>query len=167
MVPPIQKDTIQIEGRKITLLRLGKAAAPNLRKIANTMAKIWREDVSKKPTGPNVYGCICGLAEDLPAGWQVEIFKHALKDWDGFCACAKLEIEIANYSAEREYDVFTPDALTDHTLATARRFPGEHLFLRYYRFPSITFLRKFHHVATDIWISDRQAKALGYPARVL
>jgi hypothetical protein len=152
--PPIVAQACGRGSDKGTLLRLGTPDPRNLKKVQNTMSKIWRENRNRDTTTRDEYGCICGMAEEMPPGWQVRIFEHALRRWSAFMAIVKLEIETAQVSAG--HDIFEPSAMANPMLETARRFHGEELFTPgHLRWPSLKFLRKFHHVATDLFISDK------------
>jgi hypothetical protein len=163
--PPVVTTTRGMSREKVTLLRIGTPQqGPNLRKTANTMSKIWRTHIDREMTPHREYGLLFGLAETWPEGWQPRILKHTLVCWAAFVAAAKLEMHAANENLEA--DVFAPDAMADHMLATARRFPGERFFFdRYLRHPTLGFLRKFEHVALDAFVSHRQENNMDYPAR--
>jgi hypothetical protein len=151
-LPPIVSAAVGMGSNKATLLRLG-TPAPDRRKVQNTMSKIWREHLGREMTTHREYGLLCGLAEAWPDGFQVKIFQHTLNRWGDFMGAAKLEIEAARMN--RGQDLHLPDALIDPLLDTARLFEGEELFHRFYAFPTLGFLRKFHHIARDVYEIDK------------
>ena len=160
---PVVTTTRGMSREKVTLLRIGKPAeGQNLRKVANTMSKIWRTHLVREMTTHREYGLLFGLAEVWPVDWQPRILKHSLVRWGDFVGAAKLEMEAANASLGE--DVFAPGAMADHLLATARKFPGEQFDVgRRLRHPNLGFLRKFEHVALDVFVAHRQERWLKYP----
>lgn len=68
---------------------------------------------------------------------------------------AKLEIWAARESRRFGLDLYLPDALSDPLLDTAGLFEGEELFHRFYEFPNLGFLRKFHNIARDVYETDK------------
>lgn len=162
--PPIVSTVRGIGARKGTYLRLGAVEAVDRRKVQNTMAKIWREHSEQTWLNPasGEFGCICGMAEAWPCGWQIKIFDHALKHWGDFMAYTKLEIQAALDVMERasangyEPDLYCPGALVDHVPETARRVPADRLEIRHLEFPSLTYLRVFQHVAQVLFVDHLQ-----------
>ncbi|MCT4559507.1 MAG: hypothetical protein N4A61_15780 [Pelagimonas sp.] len=114
------------------------------------------------------FGMLCGLASDFPDGYEMAIFKHALRCWPDFMDHAKLEIETALALRAADDDPFHPEALSDHTLTTARRYRGrEHkLSLRVYQRPLISFLRAYWPVAVELFIDHQQFQGGRYPDRI-
>ena len=148
-------------GEKATHLRLGH----DLKKIQDIMSHIGRKDRNRPKATPHEYGFICGMAQQMPHTWQVRIFEHALSRWDNFMAMLRLEIETALIAAE--HDLFAPEAMANPMLHTARRFHGTDLrdpgFLNH---PNIRLLRVFHHVATDLFITDMEYDNRDAPTRL-
>jgi hypothetical protein len=154
--PPIMVAARGVGKGKVTYLRLGAVDPHDLRKVQNSMAKLWRRHIGPEQAAlrdfRRDYGLICGLAEDLPRGWQVQIFDYALCHWATFCAITKYEIDIAN-DVRRAGMTVTDLDIDEDGFATARRFPGEVLSNgRYFDFPALSFLRKFHHVAVTVYV---------------
>lgn len=149
--PPIVAVARGVGRQKGTYLRLGDAPPQSLRKVQNTIAKLWRDHIGpEQMEGRNPrrdYGFCCGLAEDLPRGAQAKVFTHALRNWETFMSVAKLEIRIALElrAAGQEPDPDDPDQ------ETAWRLAGEGLEDRFLHHPSLSFLRRFHWVATKVW----------------
>lgn len=166
--PPIVVAARGVGRGKVTYLRLGTVDPHDLRKVQNSMAKLWRRHIGPEQAAlrdfRRDYGLICGLAEDLPRGWQVQIFDHALCHWTTFCAMAKFEIDIAN-DMRRAGMTVTDDDLDEDGFATARRFPGEVLSkVRFFHVPALSFLRKFHHVAVSVYAEYLREKGKEVPA---
>jgi hypothetical protein len=153
---------------KVTYLRLGTVDPHDLRKVQNSMAKLWRRHIGPDQAAlrdyKRDYGFICGLAEDLPRGWQIEIFDHALRHWSAFCAMTKFEIDIANHMRGAGRTV-SDDDLDEDGFATARRFPGAVLSShRFFHVPALSFLRKFNHVAVRVYAEYLREKGKEVPA---
>lgn len=150
--PPIVANVRGMGRQKCTYLRLGDAPPQNIKKVKNTIARLWREhlgpELAAERDGYRDNGLCWGLAEDLPRGAQVKVFTHALRHWETFMSVAKLEIRIALElrAAGQEPDPDDPDQ------ETAWRLAGERLEdNRFLRHPSLSFLRRFHWVATKVW----------------
>lgn len=165
--PPIVVAARGVGRVKVTYLRLGTVEPHDLRKVQNSMAKLWRRHIGPEQAAlrdyRRDYGLICGLAADLPRGWQVEIFDHALRHWTTFCAMAKFEIEVALDMQAAGLTVAAGD-LNAEGFATARRMPSEPLRTRFFNFPALSFLRKFHHVAVSIYAEHLREKGKEVPA---
>lgn len=171
--PPFVSTVRGSGSNKRTYLRLGAAPAYDLRKVQNTMSKIWRERTGCTWTDPRTqYGPICGMAEEWPDGWQVKVFEHALTHWGTFMACTKLEIQAAldvidaAEARGEEPDLFSPDAMLDHVLETARRVPRRQLQIRHLEFPSLGYLRRFCHVALTVYVDHLQDRGKPVPAEL-
>ncbi len=123
---------------------------------------------TKEAAGEFGFGMLCGLARDLPDGWQVEVFKHAVIRWPDFMDDVKLEVELAQEALREGFDPFSPGAASDHMLTTARRFwgQGDKLSLRTYRRPFIPLVRAFWPVAVELFIDHRQLRGGVHPARI-
>lgn len=165
--PPIVVSARGVGKAKSTHLRLGTVDPFDMRRVQNSMAKLWRRHIGEEQAAQRDYqrdyGLICGLAEDLPRGSQIEIFDHALTHWDAFCAMAKFEIEIA--IGLREAGLTVTDADPDaEGFATARRFPRERLRTKFFTFPALSYLRKFHHVAVTLYAEHLRERGKEVPA---
>lgn len=144
--PPIQRlDTGALDAsgkwKRVTALRLALPGEPPLapgpKHIAHKMQKLFVAKTGRTP-GKMEYGCMIGLAELWPAGYQVAIFTHLLAEWGWYAAAIKARIE------------FERDALGVTGLVA-----------RYYRFPSIRVLRRWPHVVADAYLTDWQLKYSG------
>jgi hypothetical protein len=134
--PQIVSDCTLVGGTKMVLVRIGEAGQPTERHIVNTMAKIFRMETGRRPSRRDI-GCLHGLAQSLPDGLQVAIFSLAVREWQAFMAGVKLEIFVLSEQGEPTKD-------------------------RYYEFPSIPVIRKFHDVAADFYDTEMQAKKAGW-----
>lgn len=165
--PPIVVAARGVGRGKATYLRLGTVDQHDLRYTRNRMAKLWRRHIGDEQAAMRDYrrdyGLICGLTDDLPRGWQVEIFDHALTHWATFCAMAKFEIEVAQ---DMRAAGLTPSAgdLDEDGFATARRMPRARLRIRFFKFPCLSFLRRFHHVAVSVYAEHLRERGKDVPA---
>lgn len=144
--------------RKATYLRLGDAPPQNRKKVKNTIAKLWREHIGPELAAKrDVYldnGLCWGLAEDLPHGRQVKVFEHALKNWDTFMLVAKGQIRTALDLHARG---IPPDP-DDPDTEAARVIPPADLKDVFLHHVSLSFLRRYHFVATAVYRADMQAR---------
>jgi hypothetical protein len=94
------------------------------------MCRIWRKRFGRT-VRRHEYGCIIGLAEEWPDGRQVEIFKLVTSNegWPEFMA--GVWIEIAKLDGVKHF----------------------------YKFPTLTVMRRFHTVAVDLYQMHVQQKA--------
>jgi hypothetical protein len=130
--PPFVRQCKQINGKKMTLLREGEPGPMTHRHIANIMSNIFRSKTGK-PVARREYGCLIGLAETWPGGEQVEIFKTVMTDWTSFMSCV-------------------------HCVIMEMQDAGEDAVKRYYSFPSVTVMRRFHEVGVELHLMKLQAK---------
>lgn len=145
-IEPIQALRTRVGGVGAVLLRIEAPGGDNalerkhLRDVARMMEKLF---IAK--TGhdlkPADFGGLNGLAEVWPDGFQLEIFRHTLAEWDSFMSGAKLR------SAVDEDAYGLPDPLKD----------------LFYKFPIIWPMRKYHAVAADAYLMHLQASAGGCP----
>jgi hypothetical protein len=128
--PPFVRQTKQIDKKNTTLLREGKPGQKTPRHVANIMSRIWRKRYDRPVTRAE-YGCMIGLAQEWPEGYQVEIFKRVISNegWPEFMAGAWIEIT---------------------KLDGVKRF---------YKFPTLTVMRRFHTVAVELYQMHAQQKA--------
>lgn len=143
---------------KRTMLRLGTPHPPTPRKVANTLAKTWKEylagrsDCADASVSRRDYGILCALAREWPDGWQVKIFKHVLADWTGFMVLVSFAVELTLEARVAGVDPFAPDVLCDHTLDTARRLHGVELTRpKRLNIPSLAFLNRFLHLGLELY----------------
>ncbi|MCV2880366.1 hypothetical protein OE699_16155 [Sedimentimonas flavescens] len=140
-IPPICTTTTHVEGRKAVLLRLGTPEAKTDRHIANIMANIFAEKTGRRPAGRS-YGMLRGLAQNWPEGAQLAIFRCVLNEWSMFMAGVQLEIGRMIQEGEG----------------------GEH---RRYKFPSISVMLRFHHIALEMYVMQLQEAGTLPPASVI
>lgn len=128
--PPFVRERTHKEGKPITLIREGIPGPMTTRHVANMMSRIWRKRYGRAVAKAE-YGCMIGLAENWPKGHQVEIFRLVIskEGWAEFMAGAWIEIE---------------------KLEGVKRF---------YKFPSLTVMRRFHTVAVELYQMHAQQKA--------
>lgn len=119
-----------VGGVKMTLLRLGDPGPVTHRQIAKHMSNIWRQSLDGRSNTPKEFGLLIGLAKDWPEGQQVEVFKAVMKNWSGFMAGAKLEIASNGEGGEE----------------------------RYFKYPCISFMRRFWPIGIELWEMEHQAK---------
>jgi len=171
-VPLIRKYRCLIDGRTVTLLRVGAPGEEAVRAKAQAMRGFYQAHCAKRGWGDVVsrdaFGMLCGLARDLPDGRVFAVFKHVVRWWPDFMDVARFEIEAAIMCLSDDGDPFHPDALGDHTLTTARRFANRRpdLSLRVYRRPFIPFLRAFWPVATEVYIDFQEERGHARPPRI-
>lgn len=130
--PPFVRQTKQIAGKNTTLLREGKPGQKTPRHIANIMSRMWRKRYDR-PVTRSEYGCMNGLAEEWPDGHQVEIFKLVISNegWPEFMAGVHIQVDLLGHNGKK----------------------------RFYKFPTLTVMRRFHAVALELYQMQQQAKA--------
>ena len=131
-LPPFVRQTREIAGRNTTLLRLGNPDVLTDKHLANTMSKIWRLKIGRPQTSKAEYGCICGLIGIWPKEHAIEIFKLVLDQWSDFMACAKFEMDELEAKGEGK--------------------------AKFYKWPSLTVIRRFSNAAIEVWTTEKQAK---------
>ncbi|MDM9621123.1 hypothetical protein [Rhizobium sp. S96] len=130
--PPFVRDTRMIEGRKLTLVRLGVTKAGGTdRHQANILSKIWREHMKQPRTSPADYGCICGLVETWPAGAAPAILSIVLKQWPAFMSGVKFEMDALAASGQGK--------------------------VAFYQWPNLKVIRRFSGVAVELWKMEKPA----------
>jgi hypothetical protein len=129
--PPFDRERTHVDGRIVTLLRIGEARPMTTRHVANIMANIWRKKTERRP-GKAEYGCLCGLAEVWPSGEQISILKTVLADWTGYMSCVKAEMMVAE------------DA-------------GEAITFKFFKHPVISVMRRWPSVAVELHRMKLQA----------
>lgn len=118
---------------RVLALRVG-APAPLPGKNRRHLANIMGKMFRERTdhaVSPKAYGCLIWLAELWPEGHQVAVFKCCLDDWGGFMAGVKLRQAVEG---------------------------GQ---VRYLKYPSITVLRRWPHVAADSYLLHLQDKGEG------
>lgn len=120
-----------VNGERLVLMRPYKAGDRTPEDYARIMAHIWRSKVSK---GKNVssaeFGLLVGIAKDLDI-FAPDVFATVLDNWSAFMANAKIAIAIAQV----EGDFYEEDP--------------EKFVSKYYKFPSISVIRRFWKSADD------------------
>lgn len=145
-VAPIQALRTRVGGVSAILLRIEAPGGDNalerkrLRDLARVMEQVFFTKTGHK-LKPADFGGLNGLAEVWPDGFQIEIFKHVLADWDSFMSGAKLRSDV-----DQEVNGI-PD-------------PLKALF---YKFPIIWPMRKYHMVAADAYLMHLQGRPGGCP----
>lgn len=162
-------DTLQklVEGRRATLVRIGKHDPNQPSRLAATMAKMFRANIvqnddinakqksiyeaaghtwkPKRSVTQREYGCLIGLAKDFRSGWQLEIFKFAISA-EGW----KRTKDISKFKTE---DLETPlDEILKKSKGASfiKMKPGKaHLFQHY---PHIPTLRLFWMCAESAFV---------------
>lgn len=151
---PLSKLTIGWGRDRVTLLRVGDmpdTLTLHRREVAKDLRWAWINNTKHDFTSKKDFGLLFGLASDLPDGCQKQVVMTALKNWPLFMDGVKLEVDVALRFRAQGINVTYKDALQDHCLMSAYLFRNEELYQRVYKWPCLGFLRKFHHVATDIW----------------
>lgn len=129
-ITPICKTTTKVEGQKTVLLRVGVPDPKDTLKAAKVMADLFFKNTGKKPTEQE-RGMLRGLAQQWPLGAETQIFQCVLNLWPEFMAGVKLEVERMLYA-------------------------GEKAFNRFYKYPSISVILRFHQVAVELYTMQLQ-----------
>ncbi|WP_415920578.1 hypothetical protein [Tateyamaria sp. SN6-1] len=143
-------------GRKELLLGVGQRFETP-RTVAKRMQWTWRDTGLKAE--PWHFGYWVGLAKDWPHGHQSRLLRHAITNWEEFCAAMKLEIEIALRVIKQRIEVSESAVWEDHTLATAFRVRQGVVKAsslnpkRFYKYPSPSVIRTFPHIAEHLYFS--------------
>lgn len=161
--PPIVAKSVGWGQNKRLCVRLGPPPEPEVRDVVRKLRNVWLSEMDQRNVPRVQYNCLVGLALDLPDGWQVEIFRHVLRDWQTFASYVKLEVDQAAEVRRRGFDPF--DHMEDVLLRTARALHGQPLHVRFMAYPNIAYIRRFHWIATDAYIDFRQGEGLDYPER--
>jgi hypothetical protein len=125
--PIVSTKTVNDEGKPLVLYRLGEKSHESARHLANKMAKAYREKYGIKRLRPSDWGCLVGLAGVWPDGVELEIFRSVLKDVGAFMAGVRWA---------------DPDC--PHSI-------------RFYQWVPIPLIRKYPHVALEMYIIGIQA----------
>ena len=168
-VPPIRKLRCKVGGRITTLLRVGEPGTEAHYALAKDMARYYCEATKAEWVPPDQIGMLVGLAQRFPDGFQVDIFKHTVRRWSEFRDDVRLEIRLAKLFLRLGLDPFEGDALSDHTLTTARRYhwrPEKLRSRRVYRRPFIPYMLAFWPVAVELFIDERELRDGPRPERV-
>ena len=126
--PPVVRKCRHVNGRVTTLLRIGEPGPKTERDYVNICATIWRKRVKKgKPLDQNEVGCLWGLVKDWPKGRAIELLNLVINDWKMFMSGTHFEIG---------------------------KIGG---YKRYYHWPSLKVIRRFHSVAVEMLQMKEQA----------
>ncbi|AXC50384.1 hypothetical protein DRW48_12420 [Paracoccus suum] len=106
------------------------------RHMANIMRKMF-ESKTGRTLGNAKWGMLKGLAETWPEGHQLTIFADALGEWPFYAAGVKARIEF-----ERD----------------AYGTPGT---VRFYRYPSVSVMRRWPNAVADAYLTRWQSKNSG------
>ena len=138
---PFVRERIAIDEKQVTLLRVGEAGPKSPRHVANIMAKQFNTKTGRRPSDRD-FGCLVGLAQEWPDDLQPAIFNAVLNGWDTFAAVAWADLE-------NQEDQGGP-AVTK----------------RYFKFPSITFIRRCPTTAVQFYVDQCQAAGEAPPAAI-
>lgn len=105
--------------------------------MAKTLRNVWVE-ATGNPIANTDFGLLVGLAKDWPNGFEIELLKFVLAEWQQFMSAVKCWIDIENINADVEGK------------------PPE-LYKRYYRYPSILVIRRFWEPAIEAYETHLQA----------
>ena len=145
-LPPIVRlSTMAEDGgqpRRAVALRIGQpgevakplTADQSAATLAKEMGKLFRAKTGKAVT-PKEFGMLRGLAGVWPDGWQVQVFRFALSDWPSTMAAVKLAEALLHDDPDHQG--------------------------RFYRFPSISVMRRFASTVADAFLTDHQTKVNG------
>lgn len=124
-----------IDGRRQLLLRVGPPEKPTNRQIALAMGKAYRNQTGKRPNA-HAFGCLAGLAEVLPDGHELEIFRETIEphNWAVFMLWHKADFVDLDTTSGQPF--FKPK-------------PG--FKMMFFKYPHIPTLTKFAHHAVDLW----------------
>jgi hypothetical protein len=147
--PPFYSENALIgEGnsrKKLALLRVlvaGEKPRPTPETIACGMRKVFLErygqglEASGNIFTPTMHGCLVALAGLWPEGKQMDVFKVVLNNWSDFMSGVGMIID-------------------------AKKAAGLDLKAekKFYRYPSISVIRRFYGVGTELYGMELQAKA--------
>lgn len=150
-----------VAGRTWTLLRIGKDDPTTEKHVANTLKLIFLDHMkfleasgmlnapatqadgapaqkpkklftARKTVTKSEYGCLIGLAKQLPQGEQAKIFRYVLKNWPVFMSAVGVKVFEANLDAD----------LKGEPAPFSKRF---------YNFPSIGVIVKHHDCAIEAY----------------
>lgn len=122
-----------VDGERLVLMRPGPKTDRTAEHYARIMAKEWRIRVSSgKHVSSTEFGLLVGLAKDLKE-FAPDTLVTVLENWSAFMAGVKLAIALAQV----EGDHFESD-------------PGKFMS-RYFEYPSISVIRRFSHVAYELF----------------
>ena len=86
--PPFVRTTRRVDGRNVTLLRVGDPAPKSARDYVNIMRAIWRRR-TRRQLGAREAGCLYGLVGAWPEGETPKLLALVLDDWPEFMAGVK------------------------------------------------------------------------------
>jgi hypothetical protein len=124
--PIVMTKTTNEDGKPLVLYRLGSEPHKSTRHVANIMASMYRQQYGVERISRRAWGCLNGLAEVWPDGVQVDIFRMLLADVGAFMAAVKSVDSDCPYS------------------------------MRYYEWLAIPLVRKYHHIALQLYIQRIQ-----------
>jgi hypothetical protein len=134
--------TVRVEGRRMAIVRIADKDEPpySLTQEAKYLARMWETRVGR-PHTPKEFGMIYHFVKECPAGIEAkEIFKLVLNEWGAFMAIVKTSLEFKQSMA-----IVKVSAEADHGAK-----------LRYYRYPRLSIIRRFVHLAVDFWLQTQQ-----------
>jgi hypothetical protein len=125
--PIVATKTVNQEGKPTVLYRLGSVLHKSPRHLANIMACLYRAKYGVERVSRHNWGCLVGLANILPEGAQIEIFRAVLNDLPMFRSGVKCADPDSSHS------------------------------MRYYEWLPIPLVRKYPDVALQVYIGAMQA----------
>ncbi len=144
--PPFVRLVKQIDGRPVTLLRIGDAPPKDAKEYARILRRVWEDadwpDKPVKPLTNDQRQCLWGFCKDVmalneivafapdPGQFAKEAFKHALQRWQFVAGAMKIE---------------------------AQSRPGYKW--RYYTYPTIPAIRSFWRAVVNAYVTTLQAEA--------
>jgi hypothetical protein len=167
--PPFYCEKAAIEGVRTKIVRVlgpGEAVKKTPQRVANEMRRVWlaREidqhaiaeaaeagkpwkthdliEGGKVKVSSKEHGCLVGLADVWPDGYQVAILKCVLDDWTGFMVGAKMAA-----AAAQDADTGDPDLPVKG--------------MKFYHHPSLPVIRKYAGAAAELYVMKAQAASVG------
>jgi hypothetical protein len=132
------------DGRRVALVRLAEEGEQEYSPTqeAKYLAKIWESRIGK-PHTPKEFGMLYHFAQACPAGKAGEIFKLVLKEWGAFMSIVKSSPEYMHFAAMVKWPTESEHGV-----------PG----VRFYRYPRLRIIRRFAHLAVDLWVQEQQSQ---------
>lgn len=120
--------TVRPDGRPMAIVRIADNDEPaySPTQEAKYLARMWETRFGRRHT-PKEFGMLYHFAKQCPEGKAKEIFKLVLNEWGTFMAIVKVSPEFAYEDSPR-----------------------------YYRHPRLPIIRRFVHLAVDLWVQTQQ-----------
>jgi len=130
---PFRHVVKSLDGKKTTLVRIAHPSDLTPEDQARMMVKFWKNQIGRTPSRHD-FGCLVGIAKDLPTGTSYDIFRTVVLNWSPFMCGVKLAQNFGQY----EGDHFDPNP--------------ENFYSRFLLYPNIGVIRRFIHVAVDLYM---------------